>query len=270
MYYIKKKPKEKKPRKESVSTLVKKLDKVMDEVWKDIRLFDKYQVSSIGRVRNKKTGKIRKILLSNKGYPFVSLYIRIQDGKEIRRNYLIHRLVADAFIPNPDNKPEVDHINTIVTDNRIENLRWVTKKENSNNPLTLKHIGDSKRGEKSPYWGKPRTEVTKMKMRHEHKKSDKYKHGANHRHSKHVYQYDLDGNYITEYDCMRDASRATGINYGMIAYCCDGRYKRGGQFLWSYEYKDRLPPYDGNRKIGVLIKRYEQNVLFKKYKKKND
>lgn len=242
----------------------------MKEIWKDIKETKCHQVSSLGRIRNKNTKKILHPPLSNKGYHMLNIYIGLdENGKEKRKNLLVHRLVAEAFIPNPENKPEVDHINTIATDNRVENLRWVTKKENSNNPLTLKHIGDAKRGENSPFWGRPRTEKTKAKMRHEHIKSDKYIHGVNHKLSKHVYQYDLEGNYITDYDCMRDASRATGINYNMIAYCCSGKYKRGGQFLWSYEYKDRLQPYDGNRNVGILTERYKNNVLSQKYKKKN-
>ena len=71
---------------------------------------------------------------------------------QMRRSYLciaqfaIHRAVAELFIPNPDNKPYVDHINTITTDNRAENLRWVTHKENCNNPLTRKHNSEGHRG----------------------------------------------------------------------------------------------------------------------------
>lgn len=60
-----------------------------------------------------------------------------KDG--VTDRYYVAVLVATAFIPNPDNKPEVDHINTDPTDNRVENLRWVTRKENMGNPLTKKH-----------------------------------------------------------------------------------------------------------------------------------
>lgn len=58
----------------------------------------------------------------------------------------IHRAVAELFIPNPENKPCVDHINTIRTDNRADNLRWVTHKENQNNPLTREHMSDAQKG----------------------------------------------------------------------------------------------------------------------------
>ena len=70
---------------------------------------------------------------NQRGYLFVVLY----DG-ELHKRRPIHRIVADAFIPNPENKPCVDHIDTNRTNNNVDNLRWVTYKENANNPLSLK------------------------------------------------------------------------------------------------------------------------------------
>lgn len=112
------------------------------ELWKDIAGFDGwYQVSSIGRVKRLKKvhcnhGKrnivkrelILKQSLDHKGY----FTVTISNGIE-HKTQKVHRLVAKAFIPNPDNKPQVDHINRIRTDNRVENLRWATAKENSRN-----------------------------------------------------------------------------------------------------------------------------------------
>lgn len=107
------------------------------EVWKDIEGFEGlYQVSNLGRVKSlnyKGSGK-EGILRSNPnpncigygGYCLVSLRSKTTNT----RTYSIHRLVATAFIPNPENKPIVNHINHNKQDNRVTNLEWVTQKEN--------------------------------------------------------------------------------------------------------------------------------------------
>jgi hypothetical protein len=107
------------------------------EEWKDVLGYEGlYQVSSLGNVR--RNNKIRKL----NGYR----YYRMDLYKDtICKVYLVHRLVALAFIPNPDNKPEVDHINKNRIDNRIENLRWVTSKENKE--TAIKHRQGSPPGE---------------------------------------------------------------------------------------------------------------------------
>lgn len=104
----------------------------MEEIWKDIEGYEGlYQVSNLGRV--KKLPTILKNSLDKQGYEVVQLVN--ENGK--KKVLKIHRLVANAFIENTENKPQVDHINTIRNDNRVENLRWVTPKENMNNPITL-------------------------------------------------------------------------------------------------------------------------------------
>lgn len=94
------------------------------EEWKKTEDYPKYSVSNLGRVRNDKTGKIR-ILDYNRGY----LQIHLSKNKKMD-SVKIHRLVAITFIPNPENKPVVNHINNIRDDNRVENLEWVNQKEN--------------------------------------------------------------------------------------------------------------------------------------------
>lgn len=120
------------------------------EVWKDVVGYEGYyQVSNMGRVRSldrmvknpkgkdgygKRKGKILTVNLESTGYKRVQL---CKDG--IHKLERIHRLVAMAFIPNLENKLCIDHINTDRSDNRAENLRWVTHKENCNNQTTRKN-----------------------------------------------------------------------------------------------------------------------------------
>lgn len=107
----------------------------MQEEWRDIAGYEGlYQVSNYGRVKNAKTGRIMKPKNNGRGYLCLSLHI---NGK--RKFYNIHRLVANAFIPNIENKPEIDHIDCDQSNNRTDNLRWVTRLENMRNPITVKN-----------------------------------------------------------------------------------------------------------------------------------
>lgn len=101
----------------------------MEETWKNIKEYEGlYQVSNLGRVKSfavYKQGKILRPIRTHKGYLTVVLS---KDKKEKRKR--IHRLVAEEFIPNPKHKEQVNHINGNKTDNRINNLEWVTCQEN--------------------------------------------------------------------------------------------------------------------------------------------
>ena len=103
---------------------------VINEVWRSISGYVEYQVSNIGRVRNASTGKILKCRYrgKKKNYLAVALY---KDGKQT--NYSVHRLVANEFIPNPENKEQVDHIDGNKENNTFTNLRWATNSENQIN-----------------------------------------------------------------------------------------------------------------------------------------
>lgn len=102
------------------------------ERWVFIKGCEDYMVSDDGRVVSfaHKKPKMLKLCAIKSGY----LMVQLGAGN----HKYVHRLVAEAFIPNPYNLPEVDHINTDTKDNRVSNLRWVTKKVNMNNPVTLK------------------------------------------------------------------------------------------------------------------------------------
>ena len=126
-----------------------------------------YEVSNLGRV--KLNGEIIEPGI-HKGYYSVGCV-------------KVHRAVAELFIPNPENKPFIDHINTNPLDNRAENLRWVTTKENNNNPLTRKHMSEAHKGKTHTEEAKRKiSEVQKGKLlseEHKHKLSEAHK-GKNH------------------------------------------------------------------------------------------
>ena len=129
-----------------------------DEIWNDVVGFEGfYEVSDKGNIRSIdrkilrkdgvevfQKGVILKKCLSH-GYHTVCLN-KNGDRKVVR----VHRLVAEAFIPNYENKPYIDHINTIKTDNRVENLRWVTQKENFHNPVSINTWKESIKYRKNP------------------------------------------------------------------------------------------------------------------------
>lgn len=100
----------------------------MKEIWKDIEGYEGlYQVSNLGRVKRVNTNRILKGNTDSPGYLQVGLC-----KKGIRHANRIHRLVAHAFIPNPENKLELNHIDEDKTNNRVDNLEWSTRKENIN------------------------------------------------------------------------------------------------------------------------------------------
>lgn len=97
----------------------------MKEIWKQ-SIVENYEISNYGRIKNTKTNHIVKPDKEEKGYCRLSIKV---NGK--KKHFAVHRLVAIAFIPNPENKKQVDHIDNNKTNNRVENLRWVSNKENA-------------------------------------------------------------------------------------------------------------------------------------------
>ena len=120
----------------------------------EIEGYENYLIYPDGKVQNKKTKRyLKQQINKNNGYFYISLW-KNNKGK----NYTIHRLVAQYYIPNPENKRCVDHINRDRKDNRLENLRWVTDSENventvvrKNNKLGIKNINYDKRFDRYDY-----------------------------------------------------------------------------------------------------------------------
>lgn len=109
----------------------------MDEVWKTIPEFENYMVSTLGRVKNANTGVILKQCDNGRGYKHVGLYNDTVKGKSI----MVHRLVANAFIPNPDNLPQINHIDENKENNSAENLEWTTSFDNINHGTHNERVG---------------------------------------------------------------------------------------------------------------------------------
>ena len=134
----------------NVQAIIRKYEnnliKLNVEVFREIENYDNYAVSSFGRVKNTKTGKILKGSVDSYGYLIIDLY-----ENAIRKTHKIHRIVANAFIDNPDDKLCVDHKDNDRANNHISNLRFATSKENSRNS---KLSNNNTSNVKGVYWHK--------------------------------------------------------------------------------------------------------------------
>ena len=181
----------------------------MEEIWKSIPKYKDYLVSNLGRVKS----------LKHKNEYFMTPYVGKNGYKvhtfslndKIKIVYL-HRLIAEAFIPNPENKKQIDHIDGCRTNNSITNLRWVTAKENINNPVAITRMKKANRPQI--------TEETRKKL------SEIYVHEA---HDKPVICLTTG----TIYKSAADAQRKTGAGRHIVD-CCKGRRNFCGGFKWAY------------------------------------
>lgn len=188
------------------------------EIWKPIQQNENYLISNLGNVKTKEkpckhsrhkgvicTRKERQIFPAiNNGYK--SFSISTNGGN---KRYLLHRIIAETFIPNPENKPCVNHINGIKTDNRLENLEWVTHKENSQHAF--------KTGLNFPRYG------MKGKIASLNKKSKK------------INQIDIKTNFIIKtFDSIHCVKRELNYSQSNICNCANGKRNSAYGYKWEY------------------------------------
>lgn len=163
---------------------------------KPISGFNGYLISDEGFIISGKTGRRMKCHKNNKGYYIANLF---KDGKYHR--FLLHRLVAIEFVPNPNNKPEVNHINGDKECCAAWNLEWCTRQENNLHAA--------------------KTGLAPQLMR-------------NNWRSKKVAQYSLDGDLIKVWPSLREVERDTGFDHGCVGACCNGKVKKSYGYIWKY------------------------------------
>ena len=204
-------------------------ESIEDEIWRDIEGYEGlYQVSSLGRVRgcdryvsNGKgvrliKGKTLSLQKVNSGYLIVDLYKNDKSTK-----FLVHRLVGMAFqdiCGEYRDGLEVDHISTDRTDNRVENLHWVTRSENRLNPITRQRVSDAMKGKRK---GDKNTCYNKL--------------GGEHHKYIQVVQYNLNGTQIAEFESLVDVERKLGINQTSVCNVAKGRRKTAGGYIFRYK-----------------------------------
>lgn len=188
------------------------IDNKLYEIWKPVVGYEElYEVSNLWGVKslNYNHTKLHKNLSpgSKWGYKFVFI--------SWNKNLLVHRLVAMAFISNPENKPQVNHINWIKDDNRVENLEWSTASENQ------KHRFD--------------TLLQKVKNNHFiNKNPNKWKTWILSYNYVEIIQFSLNWEFIKKWYWAKDIERNLKIWNSSIISCCKGRRKTAGGFIWKY------------------------------------
>ena len=166
-----------------------------NEIWKDIEGYDGlYQVSDKGRVKSVKFGK-EKILKPGRDKDGYLLVILSKNGE--RNTYRVHRLVAQAFLPNPNDLPQINHKDEVKTNNSVQNIEWCDQKYNHNYGTINQRIAEKC--------------------------------------SKPVLQFTKSGEFIKEYKSVMDVQRNLGYAQSNISYCCLGKIKSAYGFIWCYK-----------------------------------
>lgn len=183
------------------------------EEWKTIEGYENYQISSLGRVKSLNYGRTGKekiigIHKDKKGYIIYRLY---RNG-EIQQ-YKAHRLVASAFIPNPNNLPQVNHKDENKQNNCASNLEWCDAKHNNNYGTRNERVSKSHKG---------------VRLSKEH-----IENSAKAR-QKPIIQLSLNGEFIKQWNSAKQAGKELNINASNFTNCCRGKHNSAGKYKWKY------------------------------------
>lgn len=237
------------------------------EEWRAIPGFEgKYEASTMGRIRSLdhfsysrnrcgkmkrlERGQIKRFALTQSKYQRVALSVQ---GKG-RVTFPVHRLIALTFIPNPKNKPCIDHIDTNPSNNRVTNLRWCTQSENLLNEITRKKISKNTTRQMSDPVARQKISLCNKGYKHTDEsraKMSKSHSGVllseSHRASlrlanqkiaavrrKKIFQLSLDGEFIQEWNSLTEAGKALHICISEISACLHGKKKSAGGYKWKF------------------------------------
>lgn len=206
---------------------------IFENVWMDVVGYEgKYQVNGKGETKSlnyKRTGeeKVLKLAKGKAGYLTVGFS---ENG--VCKHFYIHRIVYESFYGGIPKGMEIDHIDGDKLNNRVENLRCVTPKENINNPNTL-----------NDRWRKNVSDANRKKYRNQgfrKKQAEAVRKATVSALSKPVLQFSKDGKFIKRWNSTNDICNEYGYCNSSISQCCSGIYKTSYGYIWKFEEKEAV------------------------------